>query len=202
MRRSDPSKDSPHLQPHHVAVAVAFLSFFNLRRLCFSSVPLPGWNVFTSFSDAATSRLCSAGESVTSSRRCRRFDALSSLGLCSPSRTFPSPSFRLGGDVEQSVSRKRDLHCTCSAAHPSRATGRADGREDQRGNHDEPKLFRYLEHDIRRCRAEYSHGRSHISLESGTFRCRSRSGRIPFSVHLLRVRCVAFVLEERCRSCW
>lgn len=144
-RRSDPSKDSPRPQPHHITVAVAFLSFCVPGSLRFNSIPLPESNMFAFFADAATSRLCSAGKSVASCRRCRRFDALSFLGLCSPSRSFTRTSFRADDPVEQSGSRKRDLHCSCSAAHPSRATGQAHDREDHGGNHYGPKPVRYLE---------------------------------------------------------
>jgi len=154
-RRSDPSKDSPHLQPHHVTVAVAFLSFCVLGRLRSNSNPLPGSNLLAFIAGAATSRRCSAGESVTSSRRCRRFDALSSLGLCSSSRSFKRPSVRTDECFEQPVSCKQDLRCsTPLRTHPEPLdeplATRTNGVTTMGRS-----LIRYLEHDIRRHRAEF-----------------------------------------------
>jgi hypothetical protein len=136
-RRSDPSKDSPRLQPHHVTVTVAFLSFDVPRLLRVPSNPLPGSSLFAFTAGTPTSRRCSAGESVTSSRRCRRFDALSSLGLCPPSRSFLAVEIPILTTMCNPFPNWARC-CASSAPHSPRAAGRALTRTPE-GDHEPPR---------------------------------------------------------------
>jgi hypothetical protein len=80
-RVSYPPKDSPHLQPRCVTTAVASLPFF--LRFVRAAPPFRCQNRAYSRTPrrSSTSRRFSADESVTSSRRCQRSDALSFLGF-------------------------------------------------------------------------------------------------------------------------
>jgi len=125
VRVSYPPKDSPHLQPHHVTMAVAPVPFSRGDRR--ASIPIRCQIRACSQKSLrlSTSRRFSADESVTSCRRCQRYDALSFLGFV-PLQGPSDHSLPTRGWPFTAGFPEWDPYCSNSAAHQSSsARGRA-----------------------------------------------------------------------------